>query len=81
MNILGAFSVLVSLRVMLTGNENINLFANLLKNRCIIANCNLHASKVRERFVLWCRLKSKSLIRVNEDLRERPAEEKSFSGA
>lgn len=34
-----------------------------------------------ERFVLWCRLKSNLLSRVNEEVRARPAVEKSFSGA
>lgn len=80
-NILGAFPVLASQIVMIMGNENINVFANLLQNRCIVVNCNLHIKKVRERFVLWCRLKSKSLSEVTEGLRERPAVEKSFSGA
>lgn len=52
LNILGAFSVLVSQIVEIKGNENINLclFANLFKNRCIVVNHNLHFIKVRERF-------------------------------
>lgn len=73
--------MLVSQIVMIIGNENINMFANVFKNRLIIVNCNSHVIKVREAFVLWCRLKSDSLSRVNEELRERPAAEQSFSGA